>query len=264
MIEVPTDAFEASPLGRFTTTGSVLVWCASPTLCGAYAWGRPDPAETKSVLRLFDQYPRMMSKTFDIVLDARAVEAVDEEALVAVTAWMWRHRAALLECIRVTSVIREGRAGFLLAGLLPTIANSGRFRVSTDVAEAFRGVLAEGADELAGEVESIAAHLRGVPACVQAVRALLEARLDATLEDAATALGMSPRSLQRALRSDGTSFHAEVAAARLAAASELLSSTDLKLAAIAAQVGLSERALTLLFQTRTGLSPIAWRRRQRP
>ena len=72
-----------------------------------------------------------------------------------------------------------------------------------------------------------------------------------------------PRSLQRALGRCGTSFHGEVMAERLARAKALLRSGDLKLSDIGARVGISERALGLLFRARTGLAPAEWRKRDR-
>jgi len=74
---------------------------------------------------------------------------------------------------------------------------------------------------------------------------------------------MSPRSLQRVLGRHGTSFHDEVVAVRLSRAQGLLRSGDLKLAEIGARVGISERALGLLFRAKTGLTPAEWRKQQR-
>ena len=262
MIETPADAIIRSPWGRFTTTGSAIVWVASRTLCGAYVWGRPDADETRAIVRFFDEYPRVMDAKFDMILDTRAVEAVDGDALMVLTGWMSEHKD-VFERARISSVIREAPTGFLLVGLLPTIAADRTFRVVTDPLEAFRAILGDAGDELAEEVEAIAARLRGVPRELQAIRALLARSLDATIADAAKELGMSARTLQRGLAKNGTSFHDEVVAARLTKASELLVSTDLKVSAIAARIGVSERAVTLLFRAKAGMSPIEWRTKHR-
>jgi len=74
------------------------------------------------------------------------------------------------------------------------------------------------------------------------------------------ALGTSPRSLQRVLRKHGTSFHAELSTARLRRAQALLAGSDDKVATVGARVGISERALTLSFRSKTSLSPAAWRK----
>jgi AraC-like DNA-binding protein len=87
--------------------------------------------------------------------------------------------------------------------------------------------------------------------------------VDTTLDQAATQLGVSARSLQRILTRQGTTFHDEVVAARLALAKKILLTSDQKLAGVGARVGISERALTLLFRAQTGLTPAEWRKQQR-
>ena len=263
LIEVSPDAFTQAPVGRFTSTGSCVVWCASRTLCGARLWGRPDGDETRAIMRIFDAYPRVLDPVFDIVMDTRDIEVVRAEALAVLTRWIWGNRSALLERIRVTSLIREGPIGYLFAGLLPTLGKAGPLRVTTDVGTAFGATIDHTGVQLANEVDAIAARLRGVPRELQVIHALLAQRLDARIEDAAKELGSSPRSLQRWLRRRGTSFHDEVVSARFAAACELLRTTDLKVAAVGARLGISERAVTLLFRARTGLSPSEWRAKER-
>jgi AraC-like DNA-binding protein len=226
-------------------------------------WGRPDASETRAIVRLFDEYPRVMDPAFDMILDTRGVESVDHEALAVLTGWMWSHRAVLLERARVTSIVRQEPTGFLLDGLLPTIANNRSFRVTAEPVGAFRAVLGDAGPALAEELDEIARRLRGVPRELQAIRTLLATRLDVTIDDAAQALGTSARSLQRALSRSGASFHDELVAARFAAARDLLLSTDLKIAAIASRIGISERAVTLLFRSKTGLTPVEWRNKNK-
>ncbi|CAN5658038.1 hypothetical protein BH09MYX1_BH09MYX1_03390 [soil metagenome] len=262
LIETPPDAIVRSPWGRYASTGTGIVWCASRKLSGASLWGRPDADQTRVIMRLFDEYPRVMDPKFDMILDTRDVEAIDGEALEVLTGWMWDHRD-VFDHGRITSVVREGPTGFLLAGLLPTIGNASRFRVTTDAPSAFHTILGESGIELSDEVELIVARLRGLPRELQLVRALLVRRLDATVDDAAKELGMSARSLQRSLANAGTSFHDEVVKARITLACELLLTTDLKVGAIATRLGISERAVTLLFRTKTGKSPIEWRNHNR-
>jgi AraC-like DNA-binding protein len=261
MIETPPDIIVRSPWGRYTCTGSAIVWCVSRTLCGAHLWGRPDADETRAIMRLFDTYPRILDSSFDMIIDTRGVEVVDGEALAVLTGWMWKHRAALLERVKLTSVVREAPSGFLLAGLLPTIANNRSFRVTTEPLAAFRDVIGEPGVALALEIEAHAMRLRGVTRELQVIRAMLAKRLDTTIDEAARELGISARSLQRRLGEQRTSFHEEVVTARMTVACELLITTDLKIAAVATRIGISERALGMLFRAKVGLSPVEWRRR---
>ncbi len=92
---------------------------------------------------------------------------------------------------------------------------------------------------------------------------VLARRLDATIDDAAREQGLSTRSLQRSLINQRTCFQKELVAIRFATAGELLLTTDLKIAAIGARLSISEWAVALLFRAETGLSPLAWRAKQR-
>lgn len=264
MIEAAYESFLDAPVGHYTITGSSFVWCSSPTLCGTLLWGQQPEAETSAILRIFDQYKRHMAGTFDIILDTRGVEQVDPRALGLLFSWLIANREGLRSCIRLqANVIREGPIGFLLTGLLPVAGWTHPYRLFTDPTEAFRAIPGAG-DPLCAEVESIADRIRGVPRELRTMRAFLEERVDATLEDASKALGVSSRSLQRILTRHGTSFHRELTEARFALAQELLRSSDQKLAAISARVGISERSLTLLFRAKMGLTPAEWRKQHRP
>jgi transcriptional regulator GlxA family with amidase domain len=73
------------------------------------------------------------------------------------------------------------------------------------------------------------------------------------------------RTLQRHLSAAGTSFRAEVESARLRAAEELLASTNLKVAAIAAEVGCaSPQHFSALFRRARGMSPQQFRSARNP
>jgi AraC-like DNA-binding protein len=263
MIETAYEAFLKATPGRFTVTGSSFVWCASPTLCGAVLWGEQTEEETRSILRIFDQYPHQMASSFDMVLDTRGVERVDPASLAQLFSWLVARRGELVSHLRMqANVIREGPIGFLLTGLLPVARWTLPYRLYYEPAEAFCSVAGEQGLALCAEVETIVERVRGVSPELRITRELLEGRLDITLAEVSRTLGISSRSLQRVLTRHGTSFHREVIAARFHRAQTLLRSGDQKVAVIAARVGISERAITLLFRARTGLSPAEWRKQQ--
>ncbi|MFI8458098.1 helix-turn-helix transcriptional regulator [Kitasatospora sp. NPDC085464] len=80
--------------------------------------------------------------------------------------------------------------------------------------------------------------------------------------DTATSLGLSARTLQRALRTAGTTFQAELTAVRLDTAGHLLRRTDLPLADIAAAAGFTDHPhLTRCFRAHHGCTPSQFRRR---
>ena len=263
MIDTPADVFLTLPVGRYTVSNSCIVWCASRSLCGLAFWGRPLADELLKIASIVEAYPDQMAPTFDVIVDGRQVEALDGEALSVQMAWLWRHGAALLQHANIWSIVAEGTAVARLAQLMPDLGGKFAFRVTTDAPAAFRAVRGEDGAALSLEIDAIAATARGLPRELHRVRALLARRMDATIDDAARELGLSTRSLQRSLSNQQTSFQKELVAIRLATACELLLTTDLKIAAIGARLCISERAVALLFRAKTGLSPLAWRAKQR-
>jgi AraC-like DNA-binding protein len=264
LIQTPCETFAAAPVGRFCVVGTSVAWCASPSLGGVILWGRQSEAETRAILDLFERCLRAMAPSFDMILDTRGVEAVDPVPLGILFAWMVAHLGNLAHRLRLQAcIIREGPLGLLLTGLMPVTGQRQPYRIFLDPAEAFTVVAGDAGAALCAEVDGIALGLRDVPREVRLTREILEAHVDTPFEEVSRRLGMSPRSLQRALGRHGTSFHNEVVAERLTRAKALLRSGDLKLGEIGARVGISERALGLLFRARTGLAPAEWRKRDR-
>jgi AraC-like DNA-binding protein len=264
MLKTPDETFMEAPVGRFCVVGSAFLWCASPSLGGAFLWSKQSEAETRHILEIFDHGLRSMSPSFDVVLDTRGVEAVDPLPLGILFKWMVARTGDLSRRLRLQAcIIRSGPIGLLLTGLMPVTGQTQPYRIFTSPAEAFTAVAGAAGAALCAEVDGIAEQVRGVPREVRVTRELLEARLDVPIEEVSRTLGLSPRSLQRALGRHGTTFHDEVVAMRLAFAQALLRSGDLKLADVGARVGISERALGLLFRAKTGLTPAEWRKQHR-
>lgn len=84
----------------------------------------------------------------------------------------------------------------------------------------------------------------------------------ATLDAAATALGLSPKTLERRLAKEGTSFTKLLDSLRADLARQYLADTDFRLEQIAYLVGYSEpAALVRAFRRWTGTTPAAFRAR---
>jgi AraC-like DNA-binding protein len=101
----------------------------------------------------------------------------------------------------------------------------------------------------------------GMPPVLLQLRRWLDGHLaDASLARAARAVSRAPRSLQRDLRDGGTSFQAELDAARVRLAKRLLVETDSSLTEIAYDVGCaSPQHFSTLFRRVVGAPPSAWR-----
>jgi AraC-like DNA-binding protein len=123
----------------------------------------------------------------------------------------------------------------------------------------------------------LAAFLEGGPGKIamlyrrdrEAARAVREHVVDTlaagtSLEGAARALGVSPRTLHRRLREEGASFRGVRDSVRRESAIARLARTDDAIAAIAADLGYSEpSAFFRAFVGWTGVAPSEYRRRQR-
>ena len=184
----------------------------------------------------------------------------------------WRRIASLKRKVSTSSSITAWLASMLIfspcpaAGVVVAGKVAGKthpYRLFTDPAEAFRAVDSATGAALCAEVDAITERVRGVPRELRVTRELLARRVSTGLAEVSAALAMSERSVQRVLSRHGTSFHAEVITARFALAREILRASDEKLAQVCTQVGISERALTLLFRKQTGLTPAEWRKQAR-
>ena len=85
------------------------------------------------------------------------------------------------------------------------------------------------------------------------------------LESCSQVLRTSPRTLQRALATEGTSFRQLLLGIRLELARQYLQDSNLGLAELAEMLGYrGQSAFTRAFKDAMGMAPRAWRRQQRP
>lgn len=252
------ESFLRDPVGKWIQSGPSLTWCSSRSVAGSTLWGAPDADATREILRAFHAvWAPSMSERVDILFDARRVEHVDPISLGVVFAWNLERRDAIARRVRTqVSIVRPGPIGIMLSGILPMLGDTHPFRVVHDAKEGFRRLSPAEGDALLSEVEAHVEEVLCVRSELRALRAhLRDSLVAATLATTARAIGTSSRSLQRLLAAEGTTFQAELQSARFARACELLRTTDRKVAAIAADVGLSERGLSGLFAARTGSTP---------
>ena len=261
------DAMISDPVGSFFAPSTTsLVWCQSPTLGGAVVWGQPGRDEVERLLTLFDVYQSSkLASCFAVILDGRGIEAIDPDGLAVLLQWLDVRRVDLMARVQIQFgvVTPNSILGVTLSGILPIVGKTHEFRVVADPLVAFRELSPEG-ESLCAEVERAVAHARGVPDELRRLRDHLRSHpLEATLEAAASALGVAERSLQRHLQEASTTFRAEVRSARYLRARELLVGGNDKVATVARRVGLSEGALTQLVREKSGHTPAELRRLDR-
>jgi AraC-like DNA-binding protein len=255
--------FVRSPVGRYLVARRHLVWCHSPTLLGTALWGRPDEAD---VLELLDtlavtRAPQVRAP-FDFLTDGRHVDGVDPAGYQLAVDYARRELERLGERVRRLAFVHgAGFSGTVLAGFFAHVLPRASSRGFSDPAGAFTWLGRRAGARAAAEVERLVDEAAGAPPITATLRTWLRPRAgECRLEDAARELGCSPRSLQRRLDAEGTTFQKQLDDARVSAAIPLILDSEVKLAAIAAKLGFSSLpAFSRLFRRVTGRSPSAFR-----
>ncbi len=259
------DAFLRDPPGRWALAGTCIGWSYSPLLSGVATWGRPGVPESRAALAMLEAFESPgLTSGMVLILDARRLE-VDMDSLRVLADWIHERRDALRARVRMqVGIVGSSAAAFILSGVLPIIGDTHPFKVFSNALEGYSYASPEHGAELLAEIDGLVAGVLGARSEQLGLSGLLRqhgGNLD--VAQAARKLGVSVRTLQRRLSDGGSSFRAAQLEARFQEACELLTTTDLKVAAAAARLGISDGALTALFRTHAGLTPAEYRRKAR-
>lgn len=249
---------------RFATGGGFLAWCATPALCGLVLWGPLTRGAVAALVPTFDRAgANKITMPCDFVLDARRLTGCEPGAYDELAAAIVSRAPELRRRIRRQAFVRgHGLLGAAVSGFYAAIDVELATRSFGELAAAL-GWLDRGGDGLAARIEALAVEASSGSIVVEQLRGWLGARGNRriAIDEAARDLGMSMRSLQRELHRSATSFRVEVERARLATAQHLLQHTELKIAAIATHIGMSnEGNFSTFFRRVMGTSPAEWRR----
>jgi AraC-like DNA-binding protein len=264
---VSYDSLLRAPLGAYFAGRHLLVWCVDETLLGVTLWGRPAPEDVSRLLELLD-FPHhpALARGCNVVFDASRVEAIDPEVFEAYLTGLARRRVALSERVRRQALIRPpGLVGAIVGGVGFVLDAPTPWSVFTCLEPALVWLARSDATSLAEMLDELACTFCQREPVVGLLRAMLRALpYRVRLDEAGRRLGLAPRSLQRLLRANGTSFRAEVDRERLALAGRLLVESDDKLEAIARRIGCCSAAhLSAFYRRHTGITPTAFRQSRR-
>jgi AraC-like DNA-binding protein len=251
------DDYRRDPAGSFCALGRALVFCARPTLWGFSLWGRPTEADIRRIVPLLEL--ELAAVPHASLVDVRRLEAGDPRAFGVLTRYLRANFETFRTCVTRLALVRPpGLLGATVAGFYQVAGAPYPVRVFDDLASAGSWLRAQDAT---AALDAAVEAASGLPPVLLQLRRWLDGHLgDASLARAARAVSRAPRSLQRDLRDGGTSFQAELDAARVRLAKRLLVESDSSLTEIAYDVGCaSPQHFSTLFRRVVGAPPSVWR-----
>lgn len=272
---VTQDRFIDDPRGCYVAGPSWLYWCMHPGLLGVSFWGSPRGDELAPLLALHRAALDPSRPQHGCLVDTRHLDHLDPDALAVIVSHIGRELDGLRKQTRAQALLRGGgMPGMTIAGLQSVLALPYPASVFVDPVEALRWLGFVNAPELLGALEPVIESARSGADVLRRLRVLLDETnsqaevqhvpANLSLAQAARALAVAPRTLQRRLQEAHTTFHAELTGARVRAAATLLRDPSLTLAAVARRLGCSNAAqFSARFRRATSESPSRFRARRR-
>ncbi len=257
----------ADPIGRYWVGRRHCVFALSPTLLGFSSWGRPDVDDVRELLRLCDIGLKAGMTPYRWLVDLRELEFVEPATFSLFLDHTRRNGATLRRNIVKQAQLRpDGFVGAIIAGFgrVARLPYPDRVFWEPEEAIAWLEVDPGVGGALCAELEAIRAEARETYPLIARLRGEIDRAGALGVDEAASRLGMSTRSLQRVLRDAGTTYRGELDAFRIRRAKELLRREERTLTWIAAEVGFSSaQHFATAFRRAIGETPSAWRLRER-
>lgn len=254
-------AFRERPAGGFVAGARWFYFAFDDTLFGYAIWGRPEAADIAKLVQLLErELDRPPHAAF---VDLEHLESVAPAAFDALAAYALEYEVALGRIVTQTAIVRPRTrvnaaivTGFFDVSSRPFPV---AFFESTEAALAHLGH--PNAKVLAAALGDVRARVSDEPEVLRELRAHLRANVvRPSLDEAARALGVSARTLQRRLAELRTSFEVQVQDVRIVMAQRILEETDVAVTTIALDLGFqTAQHFSTLFRSRTGETPSAYR-----
>lgn len=255
------ETFVSNPVGAFASGATWLVCCPAPTLMALVSWGSPSRDDCERVMDTFEA--DLIIGPHSYFIDARRMapdpDPVAFAAVVDRMAPQWeRYRTHVTRC---AVVLPPGMTAAVVIGFFTLAPPPFETRFFADPIAALDWAGAADPAGVRTTLDVLQEQVAPTSSFLLRLRAVLDHRLpEMGVESVARELNMSIRTLQRRLAAAGTSYRNELNAARVCKAQRLLAETDLKITAVAMEVGCaSSQHLSALFRRMTGESPSEWR-----
>lgn len=254
-------AFRARPEGGFLAGEAWIYFCVDAGLYGFALWGAPAPEDMGALVALLtvelDRPPHMA------LVDVRELEAALAPSFEALAGYFFANFEKLAEVVTRSAIVKgKGMTGAIAAGFMEQVPPTFGASLASDLTEALvtLGRTTHDAVRVAAAIEAATNEARSTPGFVRTLQSWLDGHLEGTIDDAAHALAMATRTLQRRLTEASTSFAEEGRLARVRAAKRMLADTDAPVTTIALDVGCSSpQHLSTLFKQYVGMTPTEWR-----
>ena len=266
-IVAPTEISETelvleSPLGRACADEHIVLWFVSPELMATAVWGALVEADFNLLIRFTSKMMDFDWKRASFI-DARRVSNLGSNSFDSYHDFFVGRQA---ELSRIYSRRAVTYSNSLVKSVMKGTENLGggiETECFEDNAEALAWLgFEEQAPVIEAGLEELVSLAMGRSSVVRALRETLAESPQVDLGEVCAKLGVSARSLQRELRRLGTNFRTEQRTARLKKSQELLTETDLKLYAIAVEVGFRKVSNFIdAFRRQHGMTPNEWRQR---
>jgi AraC-like DNA-binding protein len=253
------DEYATDPEGAYLALPRAITFCARRTLWGFALWGRPTEADVRRFVPMLELELVEGVAPHASLIDVRRLEAADPRAFGVLAKYLRANWELFRTRVTRLALVRPpGLLGATVAGFYQVAGSPYPVRVFDDLVAAAGWLRAP---ELATTLDDAVTAASTLSPVLLELRRWLDGNLaDASLARAAKAVSRAPRSLQRDLTAAGTSFQAEIDAARIRLAKRLLLESDSPLTEIAYDVGCaSPQHFSTLFRRVTGQVPSAWR-----
>ncbi|HBQ14024.1 MAG TPA: hypothetical protein DEF51_23800 [Myxococcales bacterium] len=255
-------AYFARPAGRVLVRDRFL--CSSPdgALFALFAWGRLGPRDFDQLREVFEASPRHVRR--DQLVDLTRVDSVSPVALARMMAYYTAQPDYLRAIAREALVRPDGVAGVLAEGFYPVVPLPFEGRVFRTLGDALVWLSPRPDETWREAVGSTLRDAMASPRTSVAVeRRVREGGARLTVLDAARALGMSRRTLQRRLAEEGTTFERLRARTLVGEAERLLGETDEDIKWVSFELGFRTPArFAEIFRREVGVSPSEYRSRR--
>lgn len=254
------------PRGKYYVGRSWLSFFAPHgRFSGTIVWGEPSAEDVGEWTACADLRISAACAPHATLFDAYRVERLSPSAFGALAKYGSTNLSGLAARItRLAVVHRGGFAGAVAAGFTRLVHLPFPNEMFRDAAEALSWLGCQADAPLLEELGRARSEARAVVPVVRDLATFLQRHPAATPSEAARALALSTRSLQRRLHEQHTTFRRELDGARVRLAQRLLEDSEATVTEVALKVGLtSPQHLSTLFHRLGHESPSAWRARLR-